>query len=702
VASGYTKVQFGNVFLYRCTTRNISQQESLDQSNTDLKFMETTISVSGRMNGHVPGTPVGPASTPVWQYGLTEDSTGIDPAGNASTREQQIRRQLPPRQLFVMTVGTDWNGQGGNVLISAKPAPATMNPGGVGRIPGVQGPQESVAPVGMNVSNVDLRNGPHCTSFVITKIVGDECYDVEATFVICKIECDQYGNVPNNTKGVISNRWTCQDTMDANLRTSRVYTGQMCLTSANLNMQHLRWIVLPPIVPMMRRDSIQIVASEDGLRMDWSVTDVEIAMSAPYPARTWSVTHTNSARFAMFGESHIEVNLSGDSNVNKADLIELALYIITAKMFGTTPPNLNNLAVHPADFWSQFNVTNIELIDVIGDENRIVARASVKKTMDGQNGFAAIVGDIANTFGKPLGPGDLTTSAIARDGRPAYDRAFSWGGYAGDAPPYQSPAVSVVSIFACYLQSPCNDLHTTAAPPTGGVRSNIAGNQLSVEFNQTTAAPPTGGVRSNIAGNQLSVEFNQTPSQASQVPFNATIVSSLAPMDTPNPYISTNPLSKSNAYTWWQLENLYKTRTLKVALPTGGSPPAAGANFASTVSVVQLGQGISYRVVRVKAERVNKEPQFPDGNMIPAPPGQSFYRDSDKIKQTLVKTTIRACTPTQTPMGQTIYRSEAEYVLVLNRPLNPGEQLALGNDMWSILGSQATAVDGTLTESNWS
>lgn len=685
MSQGFTTVQYGNVTLFRCTTRSISQKEVLDSSGTNLLYMETTVDVTGYLNGHVAGTPstTDPSSPAVFQYNVTDDGTGADPSGYASRRELQIRRQLPPRQLFVMSVGTGPSGTGGQVLLTASAAPTVMSPAGPANVPPA---------VNMNISNIDLANGPHCTSFVITHITGDELYTVAATFVICKLECDFNGNVPGNLRGVLSNMWSCQDTLDANLRTSRVYTGQLNLVSANLNAQQLRTIVLPAIVPMFRRDNINIVVQEDGLRLNWSVTDTEVSMAAPYPAKTWSVKHTMHASNAMIGLSTIDIELSGDTSVNKADLIELALYIITAKMFGCTPPNLNVIqGIRNQNWWNQFLVENLELVDMIGDENRIMASARVRKTMTGiegaavpANGNQLVIADFAQKFGVPIQSQDVATQGAA--GQQPYDRSKSWGGYAGQSPPYQSPSCGILGIFTAYLQNPCSTQHYTTIASGSGT------------------TPPL-----NLPTQDLNI-----PIVPGGVPYTVTFSTQLAPADTQNPYISTN--QNVSAYTHWQLENLYKTRTMKIGMPIAGPAPVYGTpNYSDTVSTVALCGGISYRIVRVRAARIGSQPQFPDGNAMPAQPiptsptPPSGFTGNVYITQTFLKTVLRACTPTITVMGQKIFRAEADYVYVLSRPPNPGELLALGNDMWyglTLFGSQLLAGNqntdsANLNSSSW-
>lgn len=679
MSQGYTTTRYGNVTIYRCTTQRYIQEPVFDTSGTDLLYQKHTITVTGFLSGNQAGT-IG-SSGATFQYNLTSDGTGVNPQGLANVRHLQIRRQLPPRQPFSITVGDPvGDGTGGFVWLSALPAPTNMIPNVTGQI-SFSG--------NLSLSNLDLNNGPICTSFVVTRVTGNEMFEVEATFEICKIECDINGNVPNNNSGILNNRWSCNDSYDALLRTTRTYAGELVLASNNLIAQQYRWIVVPPLMPMFRRDGMSFFVSEDGLHLSWTCTDTEIAQAAPYPARRWEVSHKLYGNNGIMGVSSVRVQLWGDSNVNKADLIEAGLYAVTSKMFGYTPPQINDPAFAPPDspgFWSQFLVEDFELEDSSVDENSIIISMRVRKTLGGNQAILATVADVAQKFGVPFKPADFTTSAYTRDNRLAYDRSLSWGAFPGDKTPYQSPAASIVGIFATYLQTPCNDLHATFLQGQG------AGSSID---------------------NRSASDLNGLPYTPNAIPYTATIRASNAPVIIQNPYASAS--HKKNAYVLWQTDNIYRTRTTRVQMPISRSNLSApGPNtivnpgYSPSSAIVKLAGFQTVRRVRVKAMRIGAEPEFPSPDDassfpdFPGPPGTTGGSGTPTaLTQTFLRQKIRIGTPTLSPFGQKLYRAEAEYVFGLSRAPNPGEQLAIGNDMDKVFGPQNTDSSGTISNSSW-
>lgn len=674
MSQGFTTVRYGNVTLYRCVTRRYTQDEVLDASGTDLRCMKHTIAVTGFLTGHMAGTysPGGGTSGSV-QFDYTADGTGIDPLGFANIRHLQMRRQLPPRQSFSMTVG-DVNGDGtsGQILIGANPAPANMTPNVIG-----QNPRNG----NTNLAKLDLNNGPVCTSFVVTRVTGNETFEVEATFEIHLVECDQYGNVPNNNSGILNNRWSCQSSYDSLMRETRTYTGELILASANLNAQQCRWVVVPPLIQMFRRENLNLTASEDGLKLGWSCTDVEISQSAPYPARRWDVQHKLYGRDAMMGISSIRVQLWGDSNVNKADLIEAGLYACTAKMFGVTPNNIGVVRQgFDADYWGQFFVEDLEFEDPSTDENSIIISMRVRRTPQGQNAILVAAADLAQSFGKPFKSSDLQNTAYARDNRQNYDRAYTFGAFTGDTPEYQSPAASIIGIFATYLQTPCNDYHATYQK--GQNPSNLS-----------------------LVDNRPAMNLNGLPFSSNPIPYQGTIVASNAPVTVPNPFVSAS--HKKNAYIQWQIDNVYKTRTTRIQMPIANMVPGPNTyvnpGYSPSSAVVQVAGFQTIRIVRVRAMRIGKEPEFPspdDVTKFPPFPAPNSAGNTPII-QTFITRKLRIGTPRVSPFGQTVYYAEAEYRFGLSRSPNPGEQLALGNDKWGAIGQRNTDSDGTLTNSDW-
>lgn len=697
-SQGFTTVKYGDVALYRCITRNISQTPVFDESGTNLMYQRTVVSVTGHMNGR-DGYVLGLGNINNISYSLSTDGTGLDANGLASNRERQFRRQLPPRLPFVMLVGdTNGDGTGGDVLIQAIPAGEMILPDPF--VPRAAFRNDMISAAArqygdISLSLVDLNNGPRCTEFVVTAVTGNELFTVDATFEICLIECAQDGSVPNNLYGILSNRWSFVDSYDANMRTVRTYSGNLKLASANLNAQMLRSLVIPPLVRMFRRDHIEIAVSEDGLTLNYSITDIEAAQSPPYPARTWSVTHTISGNNAMVGDGYIDVDLSGDSNVNKADLIELAIYIITAKLYGCTPAELLvNTQQKPASFWSQYILKHIEFTDTIGDENRIHARATVTSALKEGNNITVFTQ--ASNFGVPLGNSDVKIQGLYDfHGRPDYDRTKSFGGYAGDNIEYTSPAVSVAQVFLNYMQTPCDHGHPTNLSLFTPGFFNLQKN-------------PTGGLYYDY---NTPVKNNIPDDYDRPGRYTINISPDVSAPQIDNPYQS--PGHKTSMYTHWHLENLYVVNKMRVQMPVATRAlPDGYQNLYQSSVFVQLSSGQAKRVIRVAAERVGQEPQFPDPDNLPEwiapqvsysniPSGYPFPEFNGQIKQICLKRKVRPRNPIVLATGQLLFRADAEYIIGLTREPYAGERLELGNDMWRNTGQLRSQATGALTASNW-
>jgi hypothetical protein len=639
-----TYIEYGQIRLYRVVTHEFRQEQVWDDSRTDLLYSKFTVRVSGFLHGHND-----------WSY-YHQAPAASD--GKADLAHKGVRYQLPPRLPFRMVVGALANDTPGDVLLEANPAPLNMTP-------------PPSASANINLYNTDLNNGPRCLEFAVTSITGNEVYAVDATFEICKLECNPDGTCPFNTYGVLSNRWSVTESIDHNMRSSRTYSGTAVFASANINAMMLRWIVAPPLQPLFRRDRMEFAVSEDGLKLRWSVTDVEIALSAPYPARKWSYVHTVGTRSIEYAPCTIDVSLEADSSVNKADLIELALYIICFKMFGRTPSMLNPAA-------SQYIVNEIRLVDHGGDINMITASASVSKKTDKIEGFftgAAQLGQLIPPTNLPAPnngeQGGLGASAIKDNlgnvigyqdtgGNQLYDSALSWGGYAGQVPAVEGPA-QVVGIFACFLQNPCNNNHQIRRPGQSLGSRNMG---VTDGASSQTQVPYTARVQAGLTTSQNSL------------------------------YSSSH---EAAIYQTWKIDNIYRRKSMRVQMPIAG---AQLTPYGPATASAKLANDQARRILRADATRIGAWPEFFDPENIPpwpvpdsVPPGysppQQWYLDH----------TLRPGTITTTATGQLVYSATMEIVIGLSRAPTPNEKLALGNNKWMSLGSLSTTP--TLTNSRW-
>lgn len=696
MAAGYTIVQYGDLTMYRVTTEEVNQEQVFDESRTDQIYVKTTITVTGYVHGYNGSS--GSFGVPAWLYQMQADGTANKYDGSAALAEKQFRARLSPRQRFRMYTGCLEIGMdqfpNGSILFDIQPAPLSMIPApgdGAGVPNGEDEEEESeeenitVEDTGnISLAGIDLNNGPRNLTFRIVQIAGDNLFKVSATFELCHLECVCEGCT--NTFGVLSNRWSCVDDIDTDLQTTRTYSGTLVVASANLSVNSLRWLTIPPLQPLMRIKSMNFNVSTDGLKLNWMVVHEEVAASAPWPARTWSVTQTEEQLNGMTQWSYVDVDLTGDSVVNKKELITLAYWIIFAKFYGKTPLQIQALIDGGQSFLTDHCIVHsISITDYIGQKNRITAKAKAQRFV-----FAVPVERGANPFDRQflidqamagnamapaagLAPGfdslgvPLTSDNFPdsfRDNPPPYKQNYSWGAYEGQTPELEGPA-QLAGVFGCFLQNPCNDIHGMYKP-------------------NTPIRNPSG------APDQNATVLEEQPQMFPVVVSVSDELPELAP------YYSDS--QEEAMYIFWQIDNLYKNNKLKAQMPIAAPEDDP---YAATSSFVTLGGPQGKRIIRVSGERVGKWPEFPDPDDLPEFPLASNLPESARILQTCLRFKIKPGTPMVNPLGQLLYRADAEYVLGLSRAPLPDEQLALGNDKWNILGNQSTSPGAELTNSDW-
>ena len=141
-----------------------------------------------------------------------------------------------------------------------------------------------------NQLNMDVAGGPKPISVRIVYIVNGYAR-VEITFVVNKIRClegETTGGNSNNLNPrngfVISNRCWTDETIDKNFYTTKKFTGRLRVSSANQSVLFYRQMFYPPLERGFYRESVNFSESEDGLTLNYTVTDKQRRNAAPYPA----------------------------------------------------------------------------------------------------------------------------------------------------------------------------------------------------------------------------------------------------------------------------------------------------------------------------------------------------------------------------------------------------------------------------------
>jgi len=636
MANGQTIIKYGDVTLNRCLTRRIEQRPVMDSSSgTTLKNWKFVVSGQGYLHGF-------PTSC---QY---EATTGNSAPDAASKAYKQVRWRLAPRQQFQMAMGCSGDTVStGTIVLQAKPMTGVTSPSGL-----ATNGLDYVS--GGTTIGYDVDDGPKCLQFDIVHVAADNVFRVEFSFEINRVQCADDDTAPSNTNGVLCHRWACADSLDANLRTTRTYRGLLEIATSQFSPHWFRDLVVPPLQEGMRREHMEFLASEDGKKLQYTITDQSIAVSAPYPARTWSVEHTEASVMhdGMKQTGQCSVRLTGDEKVDKGQLIMLGLYVATAKLHGSKPGEA------PKDN-KPFMMTDVTITDFTGDVNAVQVSMSgwripgeLKDNPVNPKGIQVF----ADGINKKIATADLPTFAAPYNSRQSAD------GRDGDSPVYEGP-VSLTGIFRCYLQSPCSS----------GTGINIRTNQISDLNGDPDSLPVT------------TISTEVTPS---------------IPTDDPSYYSSAH---ETLMYAYFQMESIFKVFAPKAAMPIaaapyGGAPP----DVSPSASIPTLARNQGRRTVRIQAERVGGWPEFPDPETLNSGYATKYVGGSayTPIPQTMLRSKLLGGTITKSCNGEDIYRATMEIVYALTRAPLPQDILQLGSNPPFAGSSLRTISDTTLTNSS--
>lgn len=620
--------------LYRCSTPRIRQVPVMDHTGTDLKCWRHEITVVGYVQGR-------DATRAFSFHKVYDDSPSTEitlPSGStpvsASLAQRQARWRLAPRGRLILQTGvtgpdepTNNDPAGGQTLYdvtsvalaypTADPTAIAASNANTGRLKGI-----------------DVNDGPICAECSIEHITADNIFKVRVTFIVHIVECADDGSTANRSTGVLSNRWSCTDHLDVNLRAARVYDGMLELISAQFSPHWFRSLVLPPLQAGFRRESMILAGSPDGKKLQWQVVDQAIHVAAPYPARKWSIGHTEGMLIqdGMKSMGTINIALEADSEVDKGQLIMLGLHVVSAKLLMVPLGNQPAASVLLGD---------ITITDFTGDVNAVRISASVQRVATDK---IIGIGINADSLARQIEASDFTGLPFML-GQPDYDPSRSIGARQGDRTSYEGPE-SLISIFRCFLQSPCADTHST----------DITTNMLTTDFNP---APPA------IATTTIGVITSTFTSE-------------------PQGDYSDDHTSKM--YRFYQCESHYKKKTLRCAMPLAISDEGPINNPKKATTVVKIGASQCIRIVRIHSERVGKRPQFPNPEAfdnLECIDNTGMSTGTPQITMHLLSSRIVPGTKTLTSTGEKLYRATLEMRFALSRCPRPHEKLKVGMDVWS-------------------
>jgi len=420
--------------------------------------------------------------------------------------------------------------------------------------------------------------------------------------------------------GILGHRWSCMDRISDSGFTTRTYTGSLTLSNPNWNPHDFRAITVPPVVPGMQRKSFDYVSSEDGLTIRYTVTDEEVGITAPAPARTIKISH-NEARLEHGAkvEFSVRVALTGDRFASMSDLMLLAAAIIDQRLFLGEVIDANNKAavlIRRYDYTTEQGSDQTRMVSLVVSGSRFpiegVVNAIEKRFMTMSRSLAW----------RPVQ--DNVNPLLFN-----YNNVLSRGNRPGEQPDTEG-GIPAISILHNLLTTPCTQEFGTpsSVPDSTTVTERIR------RIDDLEASEPDYDTEG----------MYEAYSQAITVEINDNIANA----DVTATYSSQH---KTFMYSHYNITSSYGTKALKVPLPVAKT---YGYINQSNV-VVGIGSAQPTRIIRIEAERAGAPPRLPD-------PVASFTETgayitgsgSPTVTNTLIGVTTKHLNPAPVADGQTL------------------------------------------------
>lgn len=537
----YNGVQVDNV-----STDSIEQEAFLDKTNADQIGIKVTISVTGLLHAF----PVSLAAFSLGSY------VGNPAGGNGGVNINWITEKLQflntPMRRLQYWVGSElvWD-----------IAPTSTDSAADSFVPGSGG--DTYFPA--------MENTPKVRCSVLRVIGESSCWvRIQAEFVYnpCQsVNIRGLGGMYN----VASLRWWCADDIDTNSwLTRRVWSGYIQLKSRHVSPHIYRYLAFPALPLGWKRTGIRFSEAENGLSLQFEITDQEVVANPPYPASSWRGSVNITAPYAGIGKKDVTMNveLQAPKGVKKSELAFLVLKIIDSKIHWYT------FVSRGAAF-----VTNIRMQEtlednvVMGELNLTVTLPDVEKSKDSAFDIAGFPGFLRVIFGNDMSDPAVTGRGLGKD-------ATFVRGYDPQRAAYAIPrGDSLASIVIPLIQTPCS---------TNAIFSGIVPQQPQAgDRNDNNQYRSGAGSSDSDLGKEDGVEPEPVTSEEAAA----------VEIASQSPYLS------------YKVSSRYMTDKGVSAFPVYG-------NFASSrtypeVVIAKLRRPITRREFRFEAVRVNAWPVVP-------------------------------------------------------------------------------------------
>ncbi len=321
-----THVFYNGVLLRDCELLAFEQLIEKDKSGTDPLYSRFRISVASRLVSMTSDT-LDPSHTPHLSTiapPLPEANVMVDRLAQIQERLQEFRKD------FWMAI----NASTFNTRADAQAAPAndTTNNDPYRIVLAATGLLEDGSQTGKvggyyigkdtNIdrdSVIDADNGPKTSNVKVVKIDGGRAMRVQFSIDVCRCVCNP--NIFDSTtppvrdaakvEGVISNRWSVQETIDDNWKTSFAIEGVLVVSDQRYKPDAMRLMTSQHLIPYAKLAGREFFVSEDGLTLRYRYSMQERGAAPPPLVVDWEGTYTEKSDQSAITTSVLNVKVKG-------------------------------------------------------------------------------------------------------------------------------------------------------------------------------------------------------------------------------------------------------------------------------------------------------------------------------------------------------------------------------------------------------
>lgn len=188
--------------------------------------------------------------------------------------------------------------------------------------------------IGNPGNDMDVKNGP-ITEARFLHIVGNKSARIEFTVTFWRKACG--GQSQQNNTEIMSLKFSQTEDINEQWFLTRTYRGHLIIRpgSKPISVHSFQGWCLPPITRGFLRQFITFIESDDGLRLDFTITDRQVYAYPPLPAVKWTGRH--SVIFPTTGankaESEYSIAVEGPPSASKEALFAVCYNIMVAKLY---------------------------------------------------------------------------------------------------------------------------------------------------------------------------------------------------------------------------------------------------------------------------------------------------------------------------------------------------------------------------------